>query len=550
MDRVHPDVSGGDVVADLKTWNPYGDADYGPDGYKVYIELRDGNANLVGVVNDYTDATFAFSADASDVEASSITLPWSSPWAKTFMRANVRLLLVHAIIYRDGVQITAPWTGRVDRAVRKMEGPQGSVSVELVSDKQHLKFIQAWSSPGTSLNIQAPKNRTYFGPAVHTLKRVLSDNLIRLSGTSVIDMARNGDWMDDRASWVTMSQRFPGHMIVPTPRAEDNSQNIVTQVRMTTMDEVWQEACKDYNLLPTARMFIPGRDPQPSRLALDKPTVVYDIVDKDKSRTQREIVPRWKAAFQTLGTFVRGLFGQYDVPQTIDVYDPESLADFFGRQPTDPWVIFRDSSQHWASREVCSYAPTASTSISGGKAQGFLNKGVQILFNLLIRSAFAAIGMGFVGLDIGGTFDDILFAYQKADDKEMREFLGDFTYFEEFVGDGMTAYSFDAAQSLRSARYGAVGYQTAMFTGDLASFRPFRPFEDFGLLDPVGWEDSVEDRIFTERVKQIIVTMSRDRRIAFEVRLGELERPEEPTAIAQRRHESMVRALNNIIRRD
>src|SRR5699024_6680745 len=65
------------------------------------------------------------------------------------------------------------------------------------------------------------------------------------------------------------------------------------------------------------------------------------------------------------------------------------------------------------------------------------------------------------------------------------------------------SYSFDAAQDLRRSRHNAVGYQTAMFTGDMASFRPFLPFEDFDILDPVGWEDKIEDKIFTERVKQI-----------------------------------------------
>lgn len=99
------------------------------------------------------------------------------------------------------------------------------------------------------------------------------------------------------------------------------------------------------------------------------------------------------------------------------------------------------------------------------------------------------------------------------------------------------------------SRYNAVGYQTAMFTGDIAAFKPFLPFEDFDLLDPVGWEDSIEDKIFTERVKQITVSFSRDSPISFEVRLGELDRPEEPDAIAQRRHEAFVRAINTVARR-
>src|SRR5699024_11378565 len=106
---------------------------------------------------------------------------------------------------------------------------------------------------------------------------------------------------------------------------------------------------------------------------------------------------------------------------------------------------------------------------------------------------------GLLGIDIWGTFDDVLFAYQRAEDKDMRCFCGDFLPLEECTCSGTTAYSFDAAQDLRRSRHNAVGYQTAMFTGDMASFRPFLPFEDFDILDPVGWEDKIEDKIFTER---------------------------------------------------
>lgn len=532
----------------LKDWHPYGEeASYGE--YDIQIEVRDGNGNLVGVCNDYVDGSVSFNADASDVEASSFQVPWSSPWGKTFMQANRRLILIHVLIYRNGVQITKkPWTGQVDRAVRKMEGPQGSVDVEIVSDKRHLKYLAAWSSPGSPLFIQAPKEAIYMGKAIHTLKRIASDNLLRITdnqpfiGTSTV-------WMDRPAEWATIDDKMPRIVVMPTRKSEDTTPDIVTQVAMTPMDEVWQQACKDYNLLPSVSMYVPGRDPEPERLALDKPTIILDIVDKDKSRARPESRPRWEVAFSNLGKFIRGLFGQFDVPQTLDVTDVVQLRDFFGHKESDPWVIFRDSPDHWASREVASYSPTASTSISGGKSQEFLNKGVQMLFNFLLNSAFAAIGLGFLGIDIGGTFDDVLFAYQRAEDKSMRKFFGDFLPLEEFTGSGTTAYSFDAAQDLRRSRHNAVGYQTAMFTGDMASFRPFLPFEDFDILDPVGWEDKIEDKIFTERVKQITVSFSREQKISFEVRLGELDRPEEPDAIAQRRHESIIRAINTIARR-
>lgn len=517
------------------------------DGYSVEVELRDGNGRLIGSVGDFVDLNFVHNSEASDVEASSLTLPMSSPWAKPFMRANRRLLLVHIMLYRDGEQITR-WTGRVDRAIRKREGMQGSVNVELISDKIWLKHVMGYSAPGAPLWFQAPKTNIYTGTAVHTLKRIASDNILRLSGN--LGILTGSKWLDRPNEWPGMQSKMPHVMIVPTTSAEDTSPIIVSQVAMTPMDEVWQEICKDYNLLPTARFYVPGRDPLPERLAPTKPCVILDIKDMDRTRARSETRSRWKASFDLMGEFVRGLFGQYDVPPTIDVFNPQDLRDFFGTRPDDKWVVFRDSPEHWSQMEVASYSPTASKSISGGKSQEFLNKGVKLIFNLLINGVLSLVGLGFLGIDVGGTFDDILFAYQAADDHNMREFLGDFTLFEEFIGDGMTAYSFDAAQALRAARNNAIGYQTAMFSGDIASFKPFRPFEDFDLLHPVAWEDSVEDRLFAERVKQIVVHANRSDKIRFEVRLGEIDRPEEPEAIAARRHESFVRALNTIMRRD
>lgn len=532
----------------LADWHPYGEDGLGGD-YKVVIEVRNGNGRLVGVCGDWVEGAIAFNADASDVESSSFTVPASSPWASTFMRANRRLILIHVLIYRNGVQVTKmPWTGRIDRAVRRVEGGQGEVDVEIVSDKLVLKHLMAWSNPGEDLWIQAPKEAIYTGKVVHTLKRIASDNLLRYTGNQPF-VGTSEVWMDRPAEWATIDDKMPQIVVSPTSKSEDLTPEIVTQVAMTPMDEVWQQSCKDYNLVPSATMYVPGRDTPPDRLTLAKPTIILNIEDKDKARTRPESRPRWQVAVSSVGGFIRGLFGQFDTPDPIDVSSPEQLKDFFGHQATDPWVIFRDSDQHWSSMEVASYSPAASDSISGGQSQGFLNKGVQLIFNMLINSAFASIGLGFLGIDVGGTFDNVLFAYQRARDKDMREFFGDFTLLEEFTGSGTTAYSFDAAQDLRMSRYNAVGYQTAMFTGDMAAFKPFLPFEDFDLLDPVGWEDSLEDKVFTERVKQITVSFSRERPIAFEVRLGELDRPEEPGAIAQRRHESIVRAINTVARR-
>src|SRR5699024_11521296 len=93
-------------------------------------------------------------------------------------------------------------------------------------------------------------------------------------------------WMDRPAEWPTIHKKMPRAVVIPTQKSEDSSPKILTQVAMTPMDEVWQQACKDYNLLPRVSMYVPGRDEAPERLALSSPTIVLDIEDKDKARSR------------------------------------------------------------------------------------------------------------------------------------------------------------------------------------------------------------------------------------------------------------------------
>ena len=72
---------------------------------------------------------------------------------------------------------------------------------------------------------------------------------------------------------------------------------------------------------------------------------------------------------------------------------------------------------------------------------------------------------------------------------------------------------------------------------------PFRPFEDFDLLDPVAWEDPDEDRLVPERMKEITYGETRDEGVSWEFRIGQIERPEEPWAIQQRRNEMFKKAI-------
>lgn len=512
--------------------------------YHHRIEVRDGNGRYLGDITDYEDLEWVANSDPDDMEASQFTIPGSSRWSRTMMRANTRILLIHIILMR-GDKVVKLWTGRVDRSVRSFEGRQSTVSVELISDKGWFAYLHFWSAPFSALWVQIPKQRIKFGPAIFIMKQFLIDNLIRIqSDSNPVRKAEMSLYHSRPQDWSTVQDLMYPLMVVPTREEEDGSPTSVLTIRMNTAAEAISELCKDFNLLATATFHVPGRDPAPPKVTMNRPGVVIDIVDKDKSRAGNRNPGIWDQIGEVLPPFFKGMFGRYDTPPMMDYSKPEDLKEYFGAGPDDPWVIFRQSPQHWNRAEISSYAPTTTSSIAGGRSHDFLNKGIELVANTLIQAALTALGVGFLGNIITGELDDLFFAYQSADDTDLRKALGDFAFFETYGGQGTTAYSGDSAQALRAMRHQAIGYKTATFQGDAASMPPFKPFEDFDILDPCGWEDIDEDRIIPERLKQITVRENRSEGISFEFSLGEIERPEDPWSIQQRRNARFSQAID------
>lgn len=517
---------------------------YDPDLYNHRIEVRDGHGRYLGDVGDYSDLEWTTSADAEDLEASMFTVPGTSMWSKTMMKANRSVILIHIILYRGEKQVHL-WTGRVDRSVRTKEGGQSTIKVELISDKGWLNYLHIWSAPFAPLWFQAPKKRIKVGSSIFIMKQYLIDNLIRLqSSRSALDKANFSLYHSRPHEWLTIQNDMYPLVVIPTPKEEDTSPVTALTVRMTRASEMMSEVCKDYNLLPVVKYFVPGRDPAPPKIHMSRPGVYIDIIDKEKAREGKAKTGRWEEVTSILFPFVRGLFGRTDAPPVTDTTTVEGLQDFFGRKPSDPWVIFRESDKHWAISEVAAYSPTTTSSIAGGRSHDFLNKGITLLANTAIHWALSLIGLGFIGNLITGELDDIFFAYQRANDPDLRSFLGDYAFFEDYGGQGTTAYSMDTAQALRKARWAAIGYKTASFQGDYGIVPPFLPFEDFDLLDPVGWEDEEEGRIIPDRMKKITVRETRSEGVSFEFRIGETERPEEPWEIQNRANRRFKEAID------
>lgn len=540
------------IHPDYAFYNFRGEPDLEANHYTVSIELYDGWGNFIGEVADYQDAKFMFSADVNDVEASSFSVSGSSPWAKALMRAHAGLLLVHFVLRRDE-KIVKVWTGRVEQSSWKMEGPQGTITVSLVSEKIWLKYILGQNSPFTELWIQQ-KRDIQFGQAVTVMKKYLARNLTRIAyqrAGKIIgnpQAALQAGFNERPEEWPTLQDWMYPVTLVPSLKAEDKSPQIALMSRMTSMADLFKQVATDNNIYIQAHCHIPGRDVAPKNLPMRRPGVWIDVIDKDKARSRGEKEDTFKGLASAISVFIRGLFGRFDEPRTFTSHRMEDLLDWFGREETDPWVIFRNSPEHFSHIEVNSYAPTVSRSVTGGKSPEVVNRGIEFLINTGIKLLASQIGLLLPNI-LSGQLDDILLAYRDAQDWKMRDELGPFTLYEEYASSAVNAYGVDAAQALRSSRREAMGFRTAVFTADASSFPPFLPFEDFDILDQVGFEDPAEDVIQMERVKVIQVT-SDSTGVTFEMTLGEADRPEDPIAVQQRRMEMIISAINTLASND
>lgn len=533
------------VHPDYDFYNFRSEPDLEARNYSVDIEIRDGWGRFIGLVTDWIDFSFTRADEATDVEASGFKVPGSSAWAKTLMRANRMNVLVHIILYRDDKEIHT-WTGRVERSTRKIEGPQGTITVDLISDKAWLKFILAQNSPFSALWIQS-KQDLRSGQAVTVMKEYLTRNLTRIAHQdnghilTGAQLAINWNIMNEPSRWSGLQGWMWPVTVVPSRPSLDKSPFISLLGRMTPLATLFNEVARDYNILVKAHYHVPGRDQAPSTLPMPRGGVWIDVVDMDKARSRGEKPSFFGQFTREISIQIRGLFGKYDTPRALKTTEVEDLKDWFGREETDPWVIFRYSREHWSNIEISSYSPTSSRTTTGGKSPESINRGIEFLINKGLQILAAQVGIPLPNI-LGGELDDVLLAYRDFTDKGMREELGPMTFYEEFVGNGLSPHGVEAAQLLRESRSGALGYRTAVFSADSASFPPFLPFEDFDILDQVGFEDPDAEDIQLERVRKIEVGGDREG-INFEIVLGESARPEDPIAIQQRRNEMFMSAI-------
>ncbi|WNM69948.1 minor tail protein [Rhodococcus phage GuyFagieri] len=476
---------------------------------EMTIEVRRGMMELEGYVNDHIEAEFEFVEN--ETAPGHIEVGHKSKWASIFKRCDKENIFVHAFV--NGKL----WTGRVDRCRKRKRGKVKTVIAELVSDYVWLEAIMAWGAPFAPLGFQLPKKDVKWMATDTMIRTYLFNNLFRLQASLhkfpvgfFNNPLENGWWNVEK--WMQPCVVLPSNPLFDTTRWN------TLLARMTPMDQLFKEVLRDEHLVLTATAFVPGRDPQPSRMiTLTKPCIVFDILDKRGvvGRTGTIFDGLFNTIIDTIDPIVGGVIGAF----TADS-DKYSLAKFFGTDPKDPWVVIReDMDDDIEESETIINSPQAHTAIVGGKSPDWLNKGVEMVVNAAIQGLLSAVGIGFLGDLISGELNDILLAFQSVTDNRMREQFGIFTLPEAYETSGTTAYTWDSAQALRKLAEEIRPYRTHTVT--IKDGKPFVPFKHFDVGDPIGWED--DDEIYVDYVRRIVVTDNRKSRARVAITIGDEE---------------------------
>lgn len=475
---------------------------------EISIEVRRGMMELEGYCGDWIEAEFEFVEN--ETAPGHIEVAATSRWATLFKRCDKENIFIHAFVNGE------LWTGRIDRAIKRKRGKVKTVVAELVSDYVWLEAIMAWSAPFAPLGFQLPKKDVKWMPTDTMIRTYLMTNLFRLQAN--LYRFPVGFFNDPLKNWWSVSQWMQPCVVLPTNPLFDTTRWNTLLARMTPMDQLFKEVLRDENLVLVAKAFVPGRDEQPSKLiTLTKPCIYFDILDKRGvvGRTGTILDGLFNTIIDTIDPFVGGIVGAFTADS--DMY---SLSKFFGTDPKDPWVVFReDDDDDIIESDTIINSPQAHTGIVGGHSPEWLNKGIDMIANAAIQGLLSAIGLSFLGNLINGELSDIALAFQSSTDERIREQFGIFTLPEAFETSGTTAFTFDAVQGLRQLLKETRPYRT--HTVKIADGKPFIPLVHFGVGDPVGWED--DDEIHVDYVRRIVVTDNRTARAKIAITIGDEE---------------------------
>lgn len=153
------------------------------------------------------------------------------------------------------------------------------------------------------------------------------------------------------------------------------------------------------------------------------------------------------------------------------------------------------------------------------------------------------IVIGFTGIPsnlFDGLFNDVLLAFQLADNFDRRVKLGPYGYPEVFVPTGQAPYNIDAVFAIKREMWNTRGYISGQVT-----FRNGEPYEIGRDLFPGGLATIIRNgKLYTDYVENITVTDTRSERSEVFVQIGDGKKEEAPIVALQRKLIGYEEAIN------
>lgn len=529
---------------------------------KIQVTIYDKVYNVRGECNDYISLQAAYPRHI--VETGMLTLKGDDPLAPA-------ALLCHEEVVPITIEIGKMlWSGRIKVAKDRFGFTEEADTVvcELEGDRAWLMKIMAWPNFLLPIQVQFPPRGVAIGTAVSVIKWLVSTQSFRLQ-TGLYDVINNlGSGILDWETWIGTALmqdvlgpdgqfdltdvmrmlRTPIYVIQgPLDFLFDTSTLISINWRMDKLYELIDQIVKDNGLVVEVKLWRPG-DPQPDEgmpYPLTVPTICVDV--KDMMGIVGPTHTFLDGILRTLIDLEHSVFAEILDPFTNPNGEiaPEgfNIAPIFGLNWVPPWAIFNaDHPQSGCWGEMAHHHPLAWRTIIGGKSPKWMNDLMNAFFSWALDSLMIIVGIaGLPSNLLDGLFNDILLAFQLADNMSRRLKLGPYGYPEWFAPSGSPPYNIDAVFEIERQQWATRGYVSG-----IVNFTNGYPYEIGRDLFPGSLASIIRrGKVYTDFIENVVVTDDR-KTCKVEVQIGD-GIAEESTSVKTYRNVVKFQEALNII---
>ncbi|AAN12680.1 minor tail protein [Mycobacterium phage Omega] len=527
---------------------------------RIIVTVYDKFYRPVGEAGDYLSVECKF--PRNQVESGNLSLKRTDPLADVVLQCHettvpVTIEIGHLL-----------WSGQVKTAHDNFNnaGQADFVECELEGDYAWLMKILAWPNFLLPLQVQFPPRGVAIGPAISILKWLLGTQAFRLQAGmwEMVNnlLSLNLDW---RAWFGTVLSADPGSdgiglddvartlrtpiYVVPTNPLTDTSPFISVNWRMDKIGSIFEEVVEDNGLHVEVKLWRPG-DPQPGNdpllalFPLTVPTIVVDI--KDRMGIVGPTGTFLDGILRVLVDLQSSIFGDVLAPflNPKGEYAPDgwNIAPLLGVHYVPTWAVFNaDHPKGGVSGRLSHHRPEAWRVIVGGKSPKWLNDLINATMAFILDMVLIVVGItGIPSNMFEGLFNDVLLAFQLADNFDRRVKMGPYGHAEVFVPTNKAPYTIDGIFALKREMWNTRGYISGEVT-----FKNGLPYEIGRDLFPGALATIIRNgQLYTDWVENIVVVDTRDGRSEVIVQIGDGKAEEAPVVKLQRKLSKFQEAIN------